>query len=364
MGRFDAIVVGAGPAGSIAARELARLGRRVVLLETKRFPRPKTCAGGISPWARSNLRRLGLWDRIAPETYEVRGIRLGAPSGRETQWIGAASAAVLIRSRFDHLLAQAAVEAGAELREDSSVVAIVTEHGHTVGVRLKNGVIIEAPWVVAANGAHGRLDSDPRPRRMLETCMAWFDDVAFTPHVVEMYFDAELAPHYGWLYPESDTRASIGICVDAKRLGGRSVRDVFGRFLKRHFAARLPGMGTESRWRGFPMSVTVDIRHHAPPGVLLAGEACRLVNPATGEGISYAIHSGSLAAKEVDTALRTGEEPAVTAARYERKLRLRSGLSLRAGDWFCRFGMPLVECSVRAGEISWLRRGFGQVSTC
>jgi geranylgeranyl reductase family protein len=357
---FDLIVVGAGPAGSVAARELARRGRRVVLLEAKRFPRPKTCAGGISPSARSSLRRLGLWDRIAPEAYEIRGIRLGAPSGRETQWVGAASAVELNRSRLDHLLARAAVEAGAELREGHEVVALVCDRGRTEGVRLAGGDVLRATWVIAANGANGRLGTDPRPRQRLQGCMAWFRGITFTPHVLEMYFDAETAPHYGWLFPESDTVANVGICLDAARLGRRSVRDVLARFLDRHFAARSASAETVGRWRGFPISVTGEVRHRAPLGTLLAGEACRLANPATGEGISHAVRSGALAARCVDEAIRRGTDPAFTTASYERRLRLRSELSLRAGKWFCSFGRPAVECAVRVGELPWLRRRLGQ----
>jgi len=360
---FDVIVVGAGPAGSIAALELARKGRRVVLIEAKRFPRPKTCAGGISPKARSGLRRLGLWDRIAPEAYEIRGIRLGARSGRETQWIGAASAVVLNRSRLDHLLAQAAVEAGAELREGCAASALLVESGRTEGVRLAGGDVLRATWVIAANGANGRLGADPRPRRRLQTCMAWFRGLVFTPHVLEMYFDAEIAPHYGWLFPESDTVANVGICLDAERLGRGSIRDVLARFLDRHFAARCASAEAIGRWRGFPISVSGEVRHCAPLGTLLAGEACRLVNSATGEGISYAVHSGALAAECVDEALRRGTDPADATASYERRLRLHSELSLRAGEWFCRLGRPAIECAARVGEIPWLRHRLGQEST-
>jgi geranylgeranyl reductase family protein len=357
---FEAIVVGAGPAGSVAARELARRGRHVLLLEAKRFPRPKTCAGGISPWARTNLRELGLWEPVAAEAYEVRGIRLGAPSGRETQWVGAGSAVVLDRSRFDELLARAAVDGGAELREATAVASLAIDGGRTTGVRLATGDVVRARWVIAANGANGRLDADPRPRRSLRTCQARFEGIAFTPHVLEMYFDAEIAPHYGWLFPESDTRANVGLCADARRLAGRPVRDVFARFLDRHFAARCAGARLLGPWRGFPISVTAEIRHHAPPGTLLAGEACRLVNPATGEGISYATYSGALAARLVDEALGLGADPAAVARAYERRLRLRSEASLRAGEWFLRFGMPLVESAVHLGEVPWLRRRLGQ----
>jgi flavin-dependent dehydrogenase len=113
-------------------------------------------------------------------------------------------------------------------------------------------------------------------------------------------------------------------------------------------------------WRGFPISVTGRIRHHAPPGTLLAGEACRLANPATGEGICYAITSGVLAARFVDAALRRRADPHQVAGLYERQLKLHSGPSLRAGDLFLRFGMPLVGGAVGLGQIRWLRRRLGQ----
>jgi geranylgeranyl reductase family protein len=352
----EVVVVGAGPAGAVAALELARRGRRVVLLEAKRFPRPKTCAGGISHWSRLTLRRLGLWDRVAAEGYEIRGVRVGAPSGRVAQLVGKASAVVLDRRRFDHLLAQAAVEAGAELREGCSASAVLLEDGRARGVRLAGGETVRASWVIAANGAHGRFDTDPRPRRTLWTCMASCDGIAVVPHVMEMYVDLELAPHYGWVFPESDSRANAGIGVDPARLGGRTVRELFARFLARHVNARLGVGGTIGPWRGFPVSSCATIRHHAPSGVLLAGEACRLVNPGTGEGIPYALYSGELAAHTVDEALERKAEPLDVAAAYESRLRRRSGPSLRAGDWFLRFGRPLLETAVRLAEVSWLRR--------
>ncbi len=360
LSALDAIVVGAGPAGAIAARELALSGRRVVLVEAKRFPRHKTCAGGISPWARACLRRLGLWDRVAKEAYEVRGIRLVAPSGAGTVWTGAASASVLDRSRLDRILAMSAVEAGAELREGCPVTSLVVERCRTSGVRLASGETLRAPWVIAAGGASCRLGTDPRPRRVLWTCVAWFEGIELAPHVLEMYFDEGIAPHYGWLFPESDTRANVGICFEADRRARRTVRDVFARFLDRRFASRCAGARALGRWRGFPISVTGRIRHHAPAGTLLAGEACRLANAATGEGIWAAILSGELAARSVDGALRLGSDPAFVASSYERRLRLRVEPSLRAGGWFLRMGMPLVELAVRTGELGWLRRRLGQ----
>jgi len=356
----DAIVVGAGPAGAIAARELARRGRHVVLLEARRMPRPKVCAGGISPWARSLLRKLDLWDRVEAESYEVRGIRLTAPSGARTVWVGAASASVLERSRLDHLLARSAVEAGATLLEGRRARDLLVERGLARGVRLSTGEVLRARWVIAATGASGKLDTDPRPRRLLRTCMARFEGITFTPHVLEFYFDEGIAPHYGWLFPESDTRANVGLCLAVDRAGTRPARETFARFLDRRFSSRCTGARTIGPWRGFPISVTGRIRHHAPPGTLLAGEACRLANPATGEGICYAIGSGALAARLVDRALRHRLAPDRVTRLYESQLRLRYEPSMHAGSLFLRLGMPLVGTAVALGCNRWLRRKLGQ----
>ena len=355
----DVIVVGAGPAGSLAALTAARLGYRALLLEARRFPRIKPCAGGISPRARGLLRRLGLWDEVERAGYWIRGIRLRTPGGRETSLVGAASAVVVPRTTLDPLLARAAVAAGAELREATPVRGPLLEGGRVAGVRTDAGPL-RAPWVVAADGANTRFSVDPRPRRPMHTCMAWFEGRFFEPGVLEMLFVPPLAPHYGWLFPESDTRANLGVCVDAARHAGTPIRELFARFLERHYGRRLAGAAQLGDWRGHPIVASVEVEHHAAPGVLLAGEACRLVNVASGEGISYALESGQLAGEALGEALRIGEDPAATAARYAARLRRRLAAPYLVSDLFRRRGMPLLEAVARLGAHPVFRRLAGQ----
>ncbi|MBI5487537.1 MAG: NAD(P)/FAD-dependent oxidoreductase [Deltaproteobacteria bacterium] len=352
---WDVVVAGAGPGGSSAARESARRGLRCLLLDAKKFPRVKPCAGGISPRARGVLRRLGLWDKVAAAAYEIRGIRLGAPSGRETVLVGAGSAVVFDRPRLDALLAAEAVAAGATFEDGRRVLGVVTEGGRVVGVRTDAGDV-RARWVVAADGANTRFSTDPRPRHVLHSCMAWFEKFPFRPHVLEMFFDAELSPHYAWLFPESDDRVNVGLCVEADRHAGTPIREVFRRFLERHYATELAAARPLGEWRGHPMVVTDVVEHHAPAGVLLVGEACRLVNPATGEGISYAIESGLHAAGFVADALEYGGDPLAVAKRYERSLRWKLEPGLRGGELFRRWGVGLIDPLVRLGQSAWFRR--------
>lgn len=344
--RYGVIVIGAGPAGAIAAREAARRGcGPVLLLERRSLPRDKPCGGGISPRARRILAELGLWEEVAARAYPICGCRLTSPSGRQILLRGGEAAAVLNRRVFDQLLVEAAVRAGVELRQRSPVQELRVEGGRVCGVSLA-GESITAPWVIVANGANSRLSFDLRPRRLLHTCMAWFADVSFTPNVLEMVYDPALVPHYGWLFPEGEHRVNIGICIAAAKLGRRSIRDIFGQFLSRHFSARLAAAKPLGPWRGHPISTTSQVQHDAPPGALVIGEANRLTNAATGEGICYALDSGRLAAR----AIARHRDPESTRDWFTARLRRAHRPRFLAADFFCWIAPGALDGITRLGS--------------
>jgi flavin-dependent dehydrogenase len=235
------------------------------------------------------------------------------------------------------------------------VLGPLEQVGRVAGVRTDGGEV-RARWVVAADGANTRFSADPRPRHVLHSCMAWFEGFPFRPHVLDMFFDAELAPHYGWLFPETGDRVNVGVCVEAERHAGTPIRELLRRFLERHYTRELSVARALGPWRGHPLVVSGVIEHHAAPGVLLAGEACRLVNPATGEGISYAMESGTMAADAVANAPRDGDEPLAVAKRYQRALRSGIEPGLRCGELFRRHGGCLLDPLVRLGQSAWFRR--------
>ncbi|RJO70423.1 MAG: NAD(P)/FAD-dependent oxidoreductase [Myxococcales bacterium] len=335
---YDLIVVGAGPSGASAAREARRLGlRKILVIERQAWPRAKTCGGGLSPRARKLLKENGLWDRVAPESYSIQGLRLVSPNGNEVLLKGADTASVLNRRRFDAILMQAACEAGAEFRPETQVGALLEENGRVAGVKTADAEI-EARWVVAADGARACFGSDIRPRAYLHTMMGWYEGVPFTPNVLEMIYDMELGGHYGWLFPESERRVNIGICMEKTSLDGKSIRDVFERFLDKYYAARLAGAQQLGVWKGYPISYSVEVEHHAPPGLLLVGEAARLANPATGEGISYAMLSGQLAARHIAEGDRRGLDRPWVADQYAAAIRKATARNFKAAHFFRRHG--------------------------
>src|SRR5687767_9834989 len=139
---FDVIVAGAGPAGSSAAIHLARGGVRVLLLEQKKFPRPKLCGEFISPECQVHFEKLGVWEAIrasAPaaldETvfYSSKGHHVAIPS----KWFGGRAAFGLSRAVMDEVLLRAAEDRGVVVHEGASIAEPLLDGQKVVGVRVK-----------------------------------------------------------------------------------------------------------------------------------------------------------------------------------------------------------------------------------
>ena len=135
--RWDAIVAGAGPAGSATALLLARAGARVLLLDRARFPRDKPCSEYLSPESTRVLERLGpeiLRAVAAAAPAQLTGMRIVAPSGASVTGHFAGFSYALPRTRFDAILRDAAEQAGADVREGLKVEELVYDNGAVAGV--------------------------------------------------------------------------------------------------------------------------------------------------------------------------------------------------------------------------------------
>ncbi|TVQ36276.1 MAG: NAD(P)/FAD-dependent oxidoreductase, partial [Spirochaetaceae bacterium] len=159
MKSCDVAVIGAGPAGSTAARTAARSGLHTILFEKQTFPRPKPCAGGLSLAAVNEL------DFVLPEDLIERRctailVAEGVYSSRiET---GRENALMVDRARFDHYLAARAVEAGAVFREGEALLGLEPGKDH---VRLAT---TGGPWtariVIGADGCTSHVATGVRPK--------------------------------------------------------------------------------------------------------------------------------------------------------------------------------------------------------
>ena len=150
----DVLVVGAGPAGSACAQQLARAGFAVVLADQHEFPRDKVCGDGLIPDAHTAFGRLGVYQQVMQAAQRATHVACIAPRGGRVDVPG--RVAVLPRAELDEILRRAAVDAGAQWLAPARFEAPLSDGQRVYGARLKcpDGVReVRAQWVVLATGA-------------------------------------------------------------------------------------------------------------------------------------------------------------------------------------------------------------------
>lgn len=298
-------IVGAGPSGSTAALLLARQKHEVVFVDRDTFPRTKTCGSGLGPRCIEVLREIGMDRTLEPMAYEIKGARFAGPSGREAQLSGDKTGAWIIsRSRFDNVMAQAAVKAGAKFEEGFKVQkALRDPSGRYRGIS-DGKREIEADLTLFCDGAHSRFSEDTRPKMQIATIMGWWQGVEHKPNQVEMWFAPQVLPWYGWLFPEGGGRVNIGICYSPDE--PRDPKEILNEVIERHVGPRIKRAeqvacecSTIVKLRGAPIVYTDSVGKIAAPGALWLGEAARLTHAATGEGIFQAMKSAQIASSTI-----------------------------------------------------------------
>jgi menaquinone-9 beta-reductase len=355
----EILIVGAGPSGAAAAVQLGQLGiNDVLLVDRDRFPRHKTCGSGLSPAALHLAEDLGIGPQLRARANPVLTVRFVTPSGEELRAPANSAAVILLRKDFDNLLVERAKAVGVRFQGGFRVTEALEEDGRVVGVRGLDGTEIRARHTLFADGAHSLFSRDDRERRHIDTLMGWWEGPGFEPGRLDMVFDAELSPLYGWLFPETPTRVNIGICIDAQDEYGRKVprdlRAVFRGFLNRHYADELRGARQVGGLKGHPIVHTTWIANVSRPGALLIGEAARLTHNGTGEGISQAMQSGLYGAQAVARVVRGEATEAAAWASYLKALRKRFTVGFAAGH--------LLRGMVSGGILDTLARTYNSAS--
>ncbi len=312
--RKKIVVVGAGPAGSVAAERLAQSGHEVVVLERARFPRDKVCAGGLGPSALGALADMGLKPHVMALAYPIHGVRLTV-GGQSAVMAGPVSAAVLPRSRFDALLAEHARRVGARVEEQWPVTGLLEEGGRVCGVRGSKGEV-EGDLVLVAAGGTTSLVLRPKPARRLHCVYRRVSDATCQPGILDMVFRSGYTPGYAWFFPEGEGNANVGLCVPEGVLDKNGLEAALDDVLETEEGDRL--VSAQLGPVQF-MGIRVSNRPQPEcrPGLWTMGEAGALVHSVTGEGIGPAMISGLQAARAVEL-LDEGEDVAGRA--YVRSL--------------------------------------------
>jgi menaquinone-9 beta-reductase len=307
--RFDALVIGSGPAGSVAATVLARGGARVALVDKARFPRDKACGDLVGPRGVQLLDDLDIHVAGAVPVGDMvvvgptaRRVRLPCFAGRT--YPGHAFA--LPRADLDAALHDAAIAAGAEPFAGRAGASLVGDAG-LEGFTLATDIELRADVIIGADGATSHVAAAAElvdPDRVLWgfAVRAYLDAPVDAPHIV-LWEPTPWRPYpgYGWLFPGPDGRANLGLglgMLSNRTAAAAAARDLPA-FTDTLRALGLLGAATPEPILGGWLKLGMVGTRPARGRVLLTGDAAGLVNPLQGEGISQAMGSGRAAAQAV-----------------------------------------------------------------
>jgi geranylgeranyl reductase family protein len=344
--RFDAIVVGAGPAGSVTAYRLASGGASVLLVDKARFPRDKPCGGGLTLRA---VKELPI-DVTPVVEHVVDRMQLRLRYGT---WYERRSAGPLIlmtqRRRLDAFLAEHAAAAGAEFRDGTKVTDVATS---TDGAEVTlDGERVGGEVLIGADGANGvsarmlSLGGEPVYGVALEGNLP-YEAIAAGRYRNKAVIELAVLPGgYGWVFPKGD-HANFG--VGGWERTGPTLRDELRRLCAEH---RVPAERLESI-RGHRLPLRRPDAPLARGRALVVGDAAGLVDPLSGDGMYEAFVSSRLAA---DAARSLLEGRASTVEAYDPALRSALG-RLAGASWnaklaFDRF--PRVAFALSRPPFVW-----------
>jgi geranylgeranyl reductase family protein len=296
---YDVIVVGAGPSGSLLAHYLASSGVSVLLLEKARFPRYKVCGGGLT---QKTIRAIPFDISSVIEKDEVGGcVTFGGRLVMRME-VKPAVASLVMRDRFDALLAHQAQRAGAHLVEGEAVTKVTDRCGWVEVVTASSEYA--ARVVAGADGVNStvaRCVGLLASRRVGVALQAEIpvDQASLDLQGNYATFDFGALPWgYGWVFPKRG-HVSAGV-FQARQKKVPRLRWYLDRFLASQAALR---GGEPFRVQGhlIPLGGTRETLHRG--SVLLVGDAANLADPWLGEGIYYAVRSGKIAAEVILDAL-------------------------------------------------------------
>jgi flavin-dependent dehydrogenase len=316
---FDVLIVGAGPAGSVAATILARAGVRVRVIDRATFPRDKLCGDTVNPGALAVLRRLRMARAIDSCGLRVDGMRMTGENGVtiEGRYPRGFHGRALVRRDLDWMLLQDAVAAGADVETGVTVRRALLGGSGVAGVAIRGrntDCELRAPVTIAADGRHSRITfglglahHPPRLRRW--AIGAYFDGLAPAdagPTLGEMHVRARryvgIAPVPGGLanvcvvktWEPGDPQFGDPAALIAREVDGDPMlRD---RFENARIVGRAMVLGP----------LAVDTGPAAVDGLLLAGDAAGFIDPMTGDGLRLAVRGAELAAGAALEALARG----------------------------------------------------------
>ena len=330
---YDVIVVGAGPAGSIAARTAAEECDVLLIEKRQEIGSPVRCAEFIEEWSLSPY--------IQPDkkwiATKVNGVRFIAPDGttleRSQSMLGIEGdfGYVLERKIFDRELAKDAARAGAHVMVRTRATGLIMNDGVVQGVKIKrlgenfevrSKVVIGADGVESQVGQWGGINTTLKLKDVGSCVQYLMADVDVTDDFVDFYFGSQAPGVYAWMFPKGDKKANIGLGVLASKLNRKRPIDYLNEFVSKNFPE---GQPVELVMGAFPSSD--ELKSSIGHGLMLVGDAAH--HNMMGGGIMNALEGGKIAGGVARKAVRQDDSSRNVLKEYETRLHRSYGKNLK-----------------------------------
>ena len=325
--KYDVVVVGSGPAGSVTARFAAESGANVLIIERRQeVGVPVLCGEGISKKV-DDFKVLEGRRWIA---NNMEGARIFSPDGTMVKlaadMAGDETGYVLYRDIFDQELARGAIRAGAELLLNTYAVDVLKENGKVNGVKAKQfgeEFDIEADIIVGADGVESKIGRWAGMKTTLkpydlETCVQYtLSNVEFDKEYCDFYLGKKIAPGgYVWVFPKGKDIANVGIGILASLSEPGMPLKLLDKFIDSHPELK---KGEPLRFLAGAVPVAEPIES-VRDNLLLVGDAARQVDPITGGGLMASIEAGEIAGETIGKAVGEQRFDKKILSPYEEKL--------------------------------------------
>jgi digeranylgeranylglycerophospholipid reductase len=335
MMKYDAVIVGAGPAGSVTARFAAESGAKVLLIDRRpEIGIPVLCGEGIS-------QRIDNWNMLEGSDWiatKMDGAKIYSPDDTmvtlSKEMAGNETGYVVYRDRFDKELARQAGKAGAELLLKTEAVSLVKKKGKIAGVTVNQfgeEFEIESDMVVACDGVESKvgkwagINTTVKPID-LETCFQYtLENVNWPEDYAEFYLGKNRAPGgYVWVFPKGDGEFNVGIGVLASLSSPGKPKALLDKFIDNH-----PGLkkGSQVRMLTGAVSVAKPIET-VRDNLLLVGDAARHADPITGGGLTTSLEGGKIAGEVIGDAVERQQFDKEFLETYEKRWKQAFGQKL------------------------------------